>query len=162
MGSSYTPPPSRPAAIPAPRPRTPQPRIAHENRVLLLALAAGLSGVLPAMIFLWTADYSARTQWTLTLFIVGGWLSFAFGVRSTVVRPLQTLANMQAAIREGDFSIRVRAKADDALGELMREVNALAETLREQRLGAMEASALLSTVMSEIEVAVFTFDTEHR
>ena len=40
----------------------------------------------------------------------------------------------------------------------MLEVNALAETLREQRLGALEATALLRKVMAEIDVAVFTFD----
>ena len=38
------------------------------------------------------------------------------------------------------------------------EVNALGENLRQQRLAALEATALLSKVMTEIEVAVFTFD----
>jgi nitrogen fixation/metabolism regulation signal transduction histidine kinase len=115
------------------------------------------------MILLWTGDFTPKVQWTLTLFISLGWLGFAFAVRSNVVRPLQTLSNVQAALREGDFSMRVRgASHEDALGELMLEMNALSEMLREQRLGAMEASALLSTVMSEIDVAVFTFDIEHR
>jgi nitrogen fixation/metabolism regulation signal transduction histidine kinase len=50
----------------------------------------------------------------------------------------------------------------DALGELMIEVNALSEMLREQRLGAMEASALLTTVMTEIDVAVFAFDGDRK
>ena len=40
----------------------------------------------------------------------------------------------------------------------MLEVNVLASTLHDQRLGALEASALLRTVMVEIDVAVFTFD----
>jgi nitrogen fixation/metabolism regulation signal transduction histidine kinase len=44
----------------------------------------------------------------------------------------------------------------------MLEVNTLSEMLREQRLGAMEASALLTTVMTEIDVAVFAFDGEQR
>jgi len=80
-----------------------------------------------------------------------------------VIHPLQTLANMQSALREGDFSFRVRgARSGDALGELMLEVNTLSQLLREQRLGAMEATALLSTVMTEIDVAVFAFDGEHR
>jgi nitrogen fixation/metabolism regulation signal transduction histidine kinase len=39
-------------------------------------------------------------------------------------------------------------------------VNALGETLREQRLGALEATALLRAVMDEIDVAVFAFDNE--
>jgi len=72
---------------------------------------------------------------------------------------LQTLSNLLAAMREEDFSLRGRgARADDAMGEVMIEVNALSETLREQRLGALEATALLRTVMEEIDVAVFTFD----
>ena len=40
----------------------------------------------------------------------------------------------------------------------MREVNTLGGTLREQRLGALEATTLLRTVMEEIDVAVFAFD----
>jgi nitrogen fixation/metabolism regulation signal transduction histidine kinase len=138
-------------------------RMAHENRVLLFALASGLAGVIPALVLLWSGDYSGSTQWTLSVLIVSCWLAFAFTVRGAVVRPLQTLANMQAALREGDFSMRARVgNPEDALGELMREVNALSEMLREQRLGAMEASALLGTVMAEIDVAVFTFDPQAR
>ncbi len=59
--------------------------------------------------------------------------------------------------------MRGRAGAfDDALGEVMREVNTLGGTLREQRLGALEATTLLRTVMSEIDVAVFAFDHERK
>ena len=66
-------------------------------------------------------------------------------------------------MREGDFSVRGRAaRHDDALGEVMREVNTLSGTLREQRLGALEATTLLRTVMSEIDVAIFAFDHEQR
>jgi two-component system nitrogen regulation sensor histidine kinase NtrY len=48
------------------------------------------------------------------------------------------------------------------MGEVMIEVNSLSETLREQRLGALEATALLRTVMEEIDVAIFTFDNENK
>src|ERR1700758_521328 len=134
-------------------------RLSHENRVLLLALGAGTAGLLVSVILLWLGDFSDSTRWTITVFVVLLWLGFAFSVRSTVVHPLQTLSNMQSALREGDFSFRVRgAKSGEALGELMLEVNTLSQMLREQRLGAMEASALLSTVMPEIDVAVFAFD----
>ena len=99
-------------------------------------------------------------RWTLTVLIVVAWDSgFAQALRERVIRPLQTVSNLLAAMREDDFSIRARgARADDPLGEVLLEVNALAETLREQRLGALEATALLSKVMAEIEVAVFAFD----
>lgn len=138
-------------------------RLNHEDRVLLLALASGAAGVLIALILLWTADHDPGTRWSLAFLMFIVWLGFAFAVRSAVVHPLQTLSNMQSALREGDFSFRVRgAKSGDALGELMLEVNTLSEMLREQRLGAMEASALLTTVMTEIDVAIFAFDGEQR
>ena len=138
-------------------------RLSHENRIFLLALGAGAPALLIASILLWAGDHTDSTRWTLTTLLVCLWLGFASAVRSTVVRPLQTLSNMQSALREGDFSFRVRgAESGDALGELMLEVNTLSELLREQRLGAMEASALLSTVMTEIDVAVFAFDGDHR
>jgi len=44
----------------------------------------------------------------------------------------------------------------------MREVNALSETLRGQRLGALEATTLLRAVMAEIDVAVLAFDREDK
>ena len=44
----------------------------------------------------------------------------------------------------------------------MLEINTLADTLRVQRLGAQEATALLRAVMAEIDVAIFAFDESHR
>ncbi len=80
-------------------------------------------------------------------------------VRERVVYPMQTLTNLLAALREGDYSLRSRrARRDDALGEVMREINALGETLVTRRREASEATALLRAVMAEIDVAVFTFD----
>jgi nitrogen fixation/metabolism regulation signal transduction histidine kinase len=137
--------------------------LSYERRIQLLAVAAGLPGSAIALILLWTGDYSSRTIWTLGLLIVGLWLGFAFSVRHRVVFSLQTLSNLLAAMREEDFSVRARgASRDDAMGEVMIEVNSLSETLREQRLGALEANALLRTVMEEIDVAIFTFDNENK
>jgi nitrogen fixation/metabolism regulation signal transduction histidine kinase len=138
-------------------------RLNHEQRILLTALLGGLPGSLISLILLWDRPYTIKVQWTLTLIIVGFWLGFAFSLRGRVVRHLQTLSNLLAALREGDYSIRARgAGREDALGDVMLEVNALGETLRAQRLGAMEATALLRTVMSEIDVAVFAFDEDER
>jgi two-component system nitrogen regulation sensor histidine kinase NtrY len=144
--------------------RLPKPGpLRHEHRVLLMALAAGFPGLLVSLIVLWAGDFTPKVQWTLTVFIAVFWFGFALAAQGAVVRPLQTLSNLLAALREGDYSIRARgARKDDALGEVIIEVNALGETLRVQRLGAVEATLLLRTVMTEIEVAIFTFDGEHR
>ncbi len=126
---------------------------------MLLALAAGLGSTVVALILLWTGSYSSKVQWTLTVLMVIAWLSFGFSAQNRVVFPMRTVSNLLAALREGDFSIRARgANRDDVLGEVLREVNALGETLRQQRLGALEATALLRKVMEEIDVCVFAFD----
>ena len=135
----------------------------YEWRIQLLALAAGLPGSVIAILLLWFGNYSSQTAWTLTFVIAIGWLGFAASLRHRVVFSLQTLSNLLAAMREEDFSLRGRgARADDAMGEVMIEVNMLSETLREQRLGALEATALLRTVMEEIDVAIFAFDSDER
>jgi nitrogen fixation/metabolism regulation signal transduction histidine kinase len=135
--------------------------LTHDRRIVLLAVGAALPAVATALGILWTGDYTSKVRWTLSVFVVLAWLAFTQALRERVVRPLQTVSNLLAAMREEDFSIRARgARTDDALGEVLVEVNALAETLREQRLGALEATALLSKVMAEIEVAVFAFDDE--
>src|SRR6187431_3010733 len=141
------------------RPR--EPRLSHDRRILLMAFASALPGAAISLIFLWTGDFTPKTQWTLTVIIVAFCLGFAFALRERVILPLQTLSNLLAALGEGDFSIRARgAHGGDPLGEVMIEVNTLVETLRHQRLDALEATTLLRKVMAEIEVAVFTFDEE--
>jgi nitrogen fixation/metabolism regulation signal transduction histidine kinase len=135
----------------------------HERKIFRLALVGGLPAVVVSIVLLIVGDYSGRTQWTLGVGIVATWLIVAALVRERVVRPLQTLSNLLGALREGDYSIRARgADRDDALGLAFMEANVLGETLRSQRLGAMEASTLLRTVMAEIDVAVYAFDERER
>src|SRR5213080_514915 len=139
------------------------PKWTHDRRILLLALLSGLPAAIVALVLLWRGDFSSKTQWTLTVLLLGGWLGFCFAARERVVHPLQTVSNLLSALREEDFSVRARgARRDDPLGDVMFEVNALSETLREQRLGAKEATALLRTVMEEINLAVFAFDDAQR
>jgi len=138
-------------------------QLKHETRVFLLTLLSGAPAVVMSFWLLWQSDLSTGTRWALTVLMFLVWWGLAHGVRERVVRPLQTVSNLLSALREEDFSVRARSpRRDDALGELMLEVNALSQMLREQRLGALEASALLRTVMTEIEVAVFTFDDAQR
>jgi len=135
----------------------------YERRIFLLAVLAGLPGSAIALIMLWTQNHDPKVQWTLTVLIAGFWLGFAGAVRERVVFPLRTLSNLLAALQEGDFSVRARgAEIDDALGEVMQQVNSMGGTLREQRLGALEATTLLRKVMEEIDVAIFAFDSEQK
>src|SRR5690349_5380383 len=134
-------------------------RLSHDARVLLFALLAGLPAVLTCIILLATGGHSGRGQWTINLVIVLFWLGFSFAARGRVAGPLRTLANLLEAMREGDYSIRGRVdNPKEPMGEVMLQVNAMAATLRDQRLGALEATALLRKVMEEIDIAAFAFD----
>jgi two-component system nitrogen regulation sensor histidine kinase NtrY len=133
----------------------------HESRVFRLALIGGLPAVVVSITLLVTGEFASRTIWTVSIVIVATWLSVAALLRERVVRPLQTLSNLLGALREGDYSVRARgADREDALGLAFLEANVLGETLRSQRLGALEATTLLRAVMAEIDVAVYAFD-EH-
>jgi two-component system, NtrC family, nitrogen regulation sensor histidine kinase NtrY len=133
--------------------------LGHESRVLLYSVLAGLPGSIIALIFLWSSNHPPRVQWTLTILILLFWFGFALALRGRIAYPLQTVSNLLAALREGDYSIRMKKpRTHDSLYDVITEVNELGETLREQRLGALEATALLSTVMGQIEVAIFAFD----
>ena len=126
---------------------------------MVLAVLVGLPGTLFSLGLLWLGVFTARVQWTLSVLLVGTWVGLAVSLREQVVRPLGTLANMLAALREGDFSIRARVtEANDPLSLVYMEVNALEEILRNQRLGAVEATETLRKVLEEIDVAVFAFD----
>src|SRR6195256_5348067 len=141
----------------------PRHRITHENRLTWITVGAVAPAMIVALLIIWLGDYSAKVQWTLTLVMGGFAASFILSSREHIIRPLQTMTNLLAALREGDYSIRARgARENDALGEVLLEINSLGETLRVQRLGAFEATALLRTIMAEIDVAVFTFDPERR
>lgn len=146
----------------APIPKTHR-RMGYDHRITLTSLLGGMPGVSLALILLWYGGYSPRVQWTLSILLAGAFIISLYVLRERIVYPLQTLANILAGLRDEDYSIRARgARPDDALGEVMIEVNALGESLREQRLGALEATALVKTVMAEIDLAVFTFDNEQR
>ena len=142
----------------------PSRRLSHEQSIFVFVLLAGLPAVVLSMWILWAREgWDAKERWTWTLFIGSCWLGFALGAMNRVVRPLQTMANLLSALREGDFAIRARgARRDEPLGDVMAEINTLSRTLQEQRLSALEATALLRTVMEEINIAIFAFDSERK
>lgn len=135
--------------------------VRFERHVLVLSLLLGTPGSAISLVLLWTAGLSPYTRITLTLLMLVAWVAVACILRMYVVHPLRTIANMAAALREGDFSVRARgATTDDALGLAFFELNRLGVVLHEQRLSALDASALVRAVMQRIDVAVFAFDDQ--
>lgn len=118
---------------------------------------------LPALAFAAVFFYQGQLTGTAAGLLAGGILVYLLLVASSlvdgIVRPLQTLSNVIASLREGDYSFRARgAGAEDALGELAREVNAMADLLQKQRVRSLEATALLARILEVMHTPLFAFD----
>jgi len=135
----------------------------YQGTIVGLVLLGGAPAVVVAVGLAWTAEISPVVRWAVSLVVPGIWLFAVRAVRERTARPLQSLANALAALREGDFSLRARlGDPDDPLGLLAHEVNEVANLLRGLRGESLEATALLGRVMEEIDVAIFAFDAEEK
>ena len=134
-----------------------------ERRVVVTALAALLPIALCALILLFAGDFSRRAFWTVLFFVAVGTFVGTYVLHEQVTYPLRTLSNLITALREEDYSLRARSpKRDDALGDVLTELNALATVMESRKLEAVEAAALLRAVLAEIDAAIFAFDEEAR
>jgi two-component system, NtrC family, nitrogen regulation sensor histidine kinase NtrY len=138
-------------------------RVSLAAAVQLLVLFGGLPAIAIAIVLLWRSGWSLVASGSCVLLIVGIWIGCVVAAREQIVFPLRTLSNLLAALREGDYSLRAAsARRTDALGEVMRELNDLSQALQTDRQEATETNALLLAVISNIDLAVFTFDEENR
>jgi len=132
-------------------------QLTFDRRIALAVLLAAVPALVLAGVTGWPAPGSGR--WVLWTLALGLAVLVAVRMRGRVVRRLKTVSNLVSALREGDYSVRGRdAERSDALGEVLWEINALGDVLRTERLGELEATALLRQVMEEIEVAILAFD----
>ncbi|HET6546634.1 MAG TPA: ATP-binding protein [Rhodanobacteraceae bacterium] len=134
----------------------------YEQRVLFGSLLVALPALIATGILLLTgaiAHGHAAAIWIAVAIVT---LGLAFDLRRRLLFPLYTLSNLLEALREGDYSMRgSRALRGDAIGEVVSEINALSQTLREQRIAVEEKSALLAKVIAVLDIAVIAFDDEH-
>lgn len=134
-----------------------------DTRVLLLALAAALPGWIAAALLASGLAAAPWVRWSLGLGLAAASAGFAFAARRRFARPMETIANLIAALRVGDFSARATAlRPDDPLGLARIELNQLSDRLRGVRLDELEAGALLRAVLSNLEAAVLALDGERR
>lgn len=135
-------------------------RLRSQNRLTALVLLAALPGLLIAAAWV-LESVDSTLRWLLLAGAVLLTIGIAFSIRRRLVFPLQSMANLLEALREGDYSLRGRnADSEDAFGEVMIEINKLSSTLHSQRLQALEADMLLNKIVAEIDIAVFAFDPD--
>ncbi len=131
----------------------------YERRIRLFSTLLAAPGLIVALVLTFQQNWSRDAKWSLAAGLVILFLILEAALHDQVIRPLQTLTNVISSLREEDFSFRARgAVPNDALGELAKEVNALADTLSEQKTFAVEATELLKRVLEEIDTPLFTFD----
>jgi nitrogen fixation/metabolism regulation signal transduction histidine kinase len=130
-----------------------------EQGVAGLCLLGGLPAAIALAWIVWGQNYSFEVRWTLAAVILVVWIGCAAAAYQMVTRVLYLAANLLGALHEGDYSIRgTGAKPGSAADLVMKEINSLGNTLQRQRSEAVESTALLSSVMGAIDVAVFAFD----
>src|SRR4051794_7326550 len=135
---------SEPGTSPARVDRSQGFKLNFEHRVFLRALLIWLPSFVLLVVLCWRSELPPLTRWTLVVLLATGALVAAFNLKNFVLRPLRTLSNMLSAIREEDYSVKARGGShQDALGQLVLETNALAESLRERQYRDIEAGALM-------------------
>lgn len=145
----------------SPKPNRPRKRarLLYENRISLYSFFVALPGLLVSTVLTWMQPWSVGSRISLTVAELFAWWLLALALQEQTTRPLQTLANVIGSLRDEDYSFRARnATAEDALGELSLEVNALADMLSGQKIRTIEATALLQRVVDEIDAPLFAFD----
>ena len=143
---------------PKSRPRK-RARLLYEHRINLYCFLVALPGLLVSIILVWMQPWALESRLALIGLEFFAWWLLALALQEQTTRPLQTLSNVIGSLREEDYSFRARnAVAEDALGELSLEVNALADMLSDQKIRAVEATALLQRVVDEIDAPLFAFD----
>jgi two-component system nitrogen regulation sensor histidine kinase NtrY len=149
---------SAPAPKSASRPRK-RVRLLYEHRVNLYCFLVALPGLVVSITLVWMQSWSLESRLALIAVELFVWWILALALQEQTTRPLQTLSNVIGALREEDYSFRARnAVAEDALGELSLEVNALADMLSDEKIRTIEATALLQRVVDEIDAPLFAFD----
>src|SRR6185312_12374464 len=83
-----------------------------QTALLLLSLSAGAPALAVALLLLWLPGHSLiashELRWTLTVVCAAAWWGFSMAARRRTLFSLGTFANMLAAVREGDYSVRAR------------------------------------------------------
>jgi nitrogen fixation/metabolism regulation signal transduction histidine kinase len=134
-----------------------------EQAVVGLCLLGGLPAAIALVWLVWGQNYSFEVRWTLAAVVLVVWIGCAATAHQMVTRVLYLSANLLGALHEGDYSIRgTGAKPGSAADLVMKEINSLGDTLQRQRSEAVESTALLTSVMGAIDVAVFAFDMDEK
>ena len=137
--------------------------LSYERRIIGTALLAVVPLAGAAALLVWTGDYPAIVSWTAGVLIAATLGVATFALHEVIAYPLRTLSNLVSAVREEDYSVRARdLEGGETFAEVLAELNELSAAMRDRRLAAIEAAALVRAVIAEVDAAIFTFDSSSR
>src|SRR5215469_1689773 len=126
----------------------------------MLVSAPGLAAFLAVVL---VRGLGPVTLLMLGIAAVAASVLLALRAQRRAIRPLQTASNVVAAVRSGDTAQRsVSPDPTDAFGNVLFEINALADMLRSQRLHGAETDALLAKIVATTDIGLFAFDRANR
>jgi nitrogen fixation/metabolism regulation signal transduction histidine kinase len=135
----------------------------YERRIVLLCLAAVIPLAATALLLAFSSGISTKAMWTIVFLVLVSLFVATYVLHEQLVYPLRTLSNLVTALREEDYSLRPRgATRDDALGDVLLELDRLRASIQARKIEALDATALLRAVLAEIDAAIFTFDDASR
>jgi two-component system, NtrC family, nitrogen regulation sensor histidine kinase NtrY len=135
--------------------------VKFQRRIVAIALLALAPMAIAALVLVFAGDFSTKVLWTVLFFLAVSIFIATYVLDDAVVHPVRTLSGLIAALREEDYAIRARTPdREDAIGEALAEVNALAALMESRKLEAVEAAALLRAVLAQIDAAIFAFDAD--
>ncbi|HJP99177.1 MAG TPA: ATP-binding protein [Rhodanobacteraceae bacterium] len=124
---------------------------------LLLAAAAAAAAFLSAALTTWTGSlWLAAIVAVLACLLPVFWAAHA--AMQPVRRLLRALSGSVASYRDGDFSISLRTRRRDELGQLIEAHNELGHALRAQRQDLVQRELLLDTVVQHSPTALVLTD----
>ncbi len=133
---------------------------AYERRALGGSLLVALPGIiaLVATLIYGRPDGVALWPELVAVALCTWWL--AQWQYRRLIYPIHTLASLLEALREGDYSMRGAQRS--VLGEVVYDINALADRLQSERLQFEESSYLLGKTLAALDNAVLVFDQDDR
>lgn len=144
----------------APASRRPARLPAYERRVLVGSLLVASPAAVALVGVLLGGTPEGFALWLLLVVIVVCTWWLARWQYRRLIYPIHTLSSLLEALREGDYSMR--GAQSSVLGDVVYDINALAERLQSERLQFEESSYLLGKTLAALDNAVLVFDQDDR
>jgi two-component system nitrogen regulation sensor histidine kinase NtrY len=130
---------------------------------MLLAAVASIPSALVLLLVMLQSNYSIYLTGLVALILLAVVGYCLATIKLRLSYQFRSLTNLLEAMSSGDYSLRGRRQHGvDPLGELVVQINALANVLASQRFAAEESRLLLEKVINQINVAIIAFDAENQ